>query len=459
MFKWIGQRSERGKQKTRQLWENEFDVVRGGLDEKQVIEFVDDLIAQHRDSQQASADSLRSLLKTAITDAEQMAASIKTKAEAEAETEAANIINWAKQEDQEIKRKAEIAARKEAEDIVSVANKKAEITQVEAKQKALLFLLRAREEIEKEVREEYKRVNARLSSSLQSLVDEGQSIDVELKSRRAQLWGSKNFELEGQEATLLKPSEEIVPTAATIPPEEEAEQSDQLQDKVAEEKTEQPTQAQEETVEEIERETEQNPRLQEEVAEEKTEQPSGVQEDIIEEVKSEMEQPTQLQETDEKKGEQPIQIQEDVPAADPVEVVEEAVEPDASEEKSSQKEVESPPMQPMDSQALYTGEIELVIAIPVELKMVSKLYNYLQTVPDVKILRTTGSWDRGTTINVVADKPIPLIDTLSNIPDMEVIAEEPKQGSSAKSKSNLRLKREGKEVKRIKLTLKEAPAK
>ncbi len=113
MFKWLTKRSDKkGKKmrKTTQLWESEFNVAKEGLDEKQVVAFVDNLIAQHRASQQASAASLRSLLKTAVTDAEQMAASIKLKAQAGAEAEAARIITQAKQEDQEIKRRAEIAA-------------------------------------------------------------------------------------------------------------------------------------------------------------------------------------------------------------------------------------------------------------------------------------------------------------------------------------------------------------
>ncbi|MBA7542492.1 hypothetical protein ES705_34815 [subsurface metagenome] len=268
------------KRKTRQLWESEFNVVKEGLDEKQVVAFVDNLIAQHRTLQQASADSLRSLLKTAVTDAEQLAASIKVKAQAEAEAEAAGIITQAKQEDQEIKRRAEIAAQKEAEDILSVANKKAEdilsvvnkkaeITEVEARQNALLFLLRAREEIEKEVREEYKRAYARLSSSLQNLLDEGQSIEVELKGKRARLWESKKFELKEHEAALLETSEEVAPPPETLAPEEEIKQPVQLQ----EEKTEEPAQ------------------LKEEAVEEKTEEPAQPQEETPEE---EIKQPVQL---------------------------------------------------------------------------------------------------------------------------------------------------------------------
>jgi len=81
MFKWRGQRLEKRKQKTRQLWEREFDIVNEGLDEKQVIAFVDNLIVQHKASQQASAASLNSLIKKAVTDAEQIASSIKMRSQ------------------------------------------------------------------------------------------------------------------------------------------------------------------------------------------------------------------------------------------------------------------------------------------------------------------------------------------------------------------------------------------
>ncbi len=392
MFKWLGQRFEKGKQKTRQLWESEFNVVEEGLDEEQVVDFVNNLIARHKASQQASADSLRSLLKTAVTDAEQMAASIKMKAQAEAEAEAAGIITQAKQEDQEIKRRAEVDAQKEAEDIISVADKKAEITEVETKQQALLFLLRAREEIEKEVREEYQRAYDRLSSSLQNLVDEGQNIEVELKSKRARLWESKNFELKEHEAVLLKTSEEVMPPPETLAPEEGIEQPVQLQEEVSEEKTE-----------------------------------------------------------------QPVQLQEEATVSVPAEeTAEELLEQHPTEEIAGREETNSTQLEPIDSQTSYAGEVELAIAIPVELKTVSKFYNHLQTIPDIKILRTTGSWDRGTTITVVADKPILLISEISKVPGVEVIAELLQQDSSVKGSARSRQRAGGKGVKKIKLTLKEA---
>ena len=244
MFNLFGQRGGKGKQKARQLWEREFNITKEGLDEEQVVTFVNNLIAQHKASQQASAASLRSLLKTAVTDAEQMAASIKMKARAEGEAEATTIIAQAKQEGQEIKRKAKIATQKEAEDILASTSRKAEITELEAKQKALLFLLRAREDIEKEIREEYKKTYDRLFSSLQEVLSEGQNIETELKSKRARLWESKEFKLERYEAALLETSETAAP-----PPETPAPMETEIETDIAgKERMEQPAQPQEEAL-------------------------------------------------------------------------------------------------------------------------------------------------------------------------------------------------------------------
>jgi len=369
---------------TKLLWGKQFNVAKEGLDEGQVVAFVNDLVAQY-------GASLDPLLETTVTNAEQLVASIKMKAQQEAETEAERIISQAKQEVQEIKLSAEIATEakmateKETEDILSTVRRKTEIIEAEARQRTLLYLLKAREEIEKQIREDYKRAYSRLSSSLQDLMGVGQNIEVELRDKRTTLWESKSFELKEYEAALLETSEEVASPLETLAPEEKTEEPIQLQEEVSGEETEQPTQ------------------LQEEAPEEKTEEPIQLQEEVSGE---ETEQPTQLK--------------------------------------------------PGDSQTLYTGEVELAIAIPVELKMVSKLYNYLQTIPDIKILRTTGSWDRGTTITVVADKPIPLISTISKIPDVEVIAELSQQDSSVKRASSSRQRAGGKEVPRIKLTLKEA---
>ncbi len=358
MSKRLGRRSKNRKQQTRQLWETEFNIVRNGLDEEQVVNFVSNLIAQHKASQEASAASLRSPLETAVADAEQVAASIN------------------------IKMKTQI----EAEDILSVANRKAEITEVEAKQKALLFLIKAREEIEKEVRAEYERAYSTLSSSLQNLVSEGQNIEAELKSKRAALREGKNFELEGYEAALLSTSETAAPPIETSAPMET-------------------------------------------------------------QVKPDM--------ASKEKVEEPVKLEEEAIVSEPAEAVaEELLEQHLPGEGLGAEETDSAQLK-LDSQTLYAGEIELAIAIPVKLNMVSKLYNHLQTIPEIKILRTTGSWDRGTTITVVLEKPIPLISLVSKIPGVEATSELPQKDSLVKGTSSSLPRAGGRGVKRIKLTLKE----
>jgi len=303
MFKRLSH--QKSKQNTRKLWEKEFNIVNEGLDEKQVIAFVDSLITQRKASREAAAASLHAFLQRIITDAEQIAASIKMQAQKEAEDEAGRIISQARQEAEEIKMKAEMVVQKEAEDILLEANRKVEITEVEAKQQAPLSSPGAEEEVEveKEIREE-----------------------------------------------------------------------------------------------------------------------------------------------------QPVQLQEKTAVAEPVEVTTgELLEQDIQEEiPVGETAGPIPPKQ--DSKTLYTGEVELAISVPVDLKMVSKLYSYLQTIPDIKILHTSGTWDRGTTITVVLDKPMPLISVISKIGGVEAIPELPEKDSAGKEKFSSLLGKKKGGAKRIRLT-------
>ncbi len=345
----------------------------------------DGLIVEDRAPEEVSSDSPRSILNTAIADAEQIAASIKMRAQAEAE--AAGIIAEAKIEAQEIRGKAEIAAQREAEDILLAAKKKAEISEIEAKQKTLQFLVTASEEIEREIGEEYRRAYSRLSSSLQNLVNEGQNISVELKSKTEKFWESKGVSLKEYKARLISTSEAAAPTVeASAPVEAELK----------------PGTAEKEVVEQL-------AQPEERVTGEKIEEPVEVQKEAVEGA---------IEQSHEEKGE-PASVK-------------------------------------LDRKASYAGEVELVIASPVELKLVSKLYNYLQTVPELKILYTRGSWDRGTTITVVLEKPLSLLGILSEMPDVKVTTELLEKDNPATGKSGLPLKGGEKVVKRIRLILEEA---
>ena len=487
MFKRLGQNSEKSKQKTRQLWDWKFDIVKEGLDEKQVIAFVDNLIAQHKTSLQASAASLSSLIKKAVMEAEQIAASIKMRAQAEAEDEATAIISQAKQEAEEIKRRAELEAQKETEEILSASNRKAEITEVEAKQQALLFLLRAREEIEKEVRGEYKSVHSRLSSALQALMSEGQNVVADLKDKRERLWESKKFELKEYEATLLgvsgvdiAPTETLAPTETEMEPaiaskEEVEEEPSPLQEEAPGEGIEQPVQLQEVAKMKAEgtrkaKQAQKQAKKEAKLAAKEEAQRRAGEAKRAKQAQEEAEKEARLAAKEEVEGraeeakiEATVQFKEEAAVFEPVEEAREEPlgqplpeEIPGKEEKVSTEEAESAHIK-LDSQALYSGEVELYIPVPVELKMVSKLYNYLQTIPELKILHTRGSWDRGTTITVVLDKPMPLISVVSKIPEVEVKPELLHKDNVVKGKSGLILRGDKRGVKGIKLILKEAP--
>ena len=176
---------------------------------------------------------------------------------------------------------------------------------------------------------------------------------------------------------------------------------------------------------------------------------SRVGEEIVEE---KVEEPAP--EFGEEKIEEPVQLRdeaaeekvEETAVSEPVEATaQELLEQHPPEEKPVRKEPE-PSLPKQDSHSLYTGEVELAVAKPVDLKMVSKLYNYLQVTPEIKFVHTDGSWDRGTTITVTLDKPIPLISVLSSkIPEAEVTPERPEMDGFVKGKRGVR---------RIKLALK-----
>jgi len=153
------------------------------------------------------------------------------------------------------------------------------------------------------------------------------------------------------------------------------------------------------------------------------------------------------------KEEAPVQLQEEVvaPAAEETAPQEEepaAVEPVAEKgepEKAGKQEQKAPKKESEiivtkeESQSLYTGEVELTIGVPVEPTMVANLYSYLQTSPEIKFVRTAGSWNRGSTITIVLDKPIPLISVLAaKLPLANVVPERPVGSGHVKDRRGMR---------------------
>ncbi|MBN1643528.1 MAG: hypothetical protein JW856_01720 [Dehalococcoidales bacterium] len=111
-----------------------------------------------------------------------------------------------------------------------------------------------------------------------------------------------------------------------------------------------------------------------------------------------------------------------------------------------------------DVPTLYAGEVELMIAPPVNVKMVSSLYNGLNTIPEIRVLHTRGTIARGTVITIVLDKPVPLIKLLSTrLPDTGITLEIPESIAQTIGKSGPRSATKKEAVIKILLTSNKPP--
>ena len=362
------------KGEKKQLWGQEFNVVKAGLDEEQVNRFVTDLMSKYKAlaQQQEPSLALGVIFEKTAKEANKAAEEIKAMAMREAEAEAASIIAKANQRAREMmaegKKAAQEMTQKEVESILLAANRKAAIIETEAKQRAQLYLIRSRESIEGELRDETKKAYNRMLSSLQDLLAEGHDVEAEWMGKTTELRKREAFELEGYEVPSAFATE-----IARTPPLVAAEAEIGIPEK---------------------------------------------EEEVVSEV------PT-------------------AEAVAPEEV--EAVAPEEVKPTFVPPELRPP--------GTYEGEIELVLTPPIDLAVMSEIHSQLQTIPEVKILRTVGSWDKGTTITLLLEKPLPLVDMLTKIPAVEVTSELPERQGLLKKTINA-LGAKGRERVRNRIALK-----
>jgi len=421
-------------------------------------EFNGDLVAKDKASEQAYINSLRSFIERVVTDVEQIVANIKIKAQKEAEEEAVRIIDQAKQGAAEISKKAEAAARKKAEDVLSALNKNGEISKAEARQMVQLYLLRAREEIEKEVREEYRQAHSRLLHSLlgttaevppsieipslettfpptPSLPQTKIELEITSKEKEAEL----NFKEEAKRlAKEAKEAREKEKQEAKLAAKEEANRLAEKDQKAKEALKQAKKQAKLAAKGKVEIKTEKSKETAEMqmVAEEEA-IPANEEETFVK-----SEEPNETIEAQVMAEEEAIPGNEEetlIKSEEPNETIEaqEQVEREITEELLLQPSPEAIPDEKeavpvtleLDRKAPYEGEVEIAVSVPVDPAAVSTLYNHLQMTPEIKILYTRGSWDKGTAITVTIDKPLRLIDVISRIPGINITPVRPTKSS------------------------------
>lgn len=140
----------------------------------------------------------------------------------------------------------------------------------------------------------------------------------------------------------------------------------------------------------------------------------------------------------EKRDEAPGEASEDSAQALVAELSETVVAT-AQEETPDQKEATAG-RRGQDKQSAYSGHVDIVMLAPINTNVVTKLYNYIHTTPEIKLISTSGSWNKGTTLTVNVDKPIPLMSVLSSLlPDLEIKTALPDKDAASKIMKGVRI--------------------
>lgn len=161
-----------------ELWGHEFNVARNGLDEAQVVPFVNELISE-RDLLFQRVEHLSTLTKLAektIVEADRLAEDIKKEAAAEAKTEAKAILATADEQAQQL------VAEKQT-DIITAATEEAETIKANAEREAELFIAQQREKIQPEIRNVAQQLYKELLSQIEGLMQQVKESEVEFEHK------------------------------------------------------------------------------------------------------------------------------------------------------------------------------------------------------------------------------------------------------------------------------------
>jgi len=170
-----------GKGNNVELWGREFSLVRNGLDEAQVVPFVNELISEH-DLLLQRVEHLATLTKLAektIVEADKLAEEIKKEAIDEAKTEAEAILAKADEQAQQL-------IEEKRTEIITTATKEAEAIKANAEREVELLIAQQRERIQPEIRNVAQQLYGELLSQIEGLMQQVKASEVEFEHKLSQ---------------------------------------------------------------------------------------------------------------------------------------------------------------------------------------------------------------------------------------------------------------------------------
>ncbi|RLC60921.1 MAG: hypothetical protein DRI01_09355 [Chloroflexi bacterium] len=147
-----------------ELWGRNFARVRNGLDEEQVVSFINELISQRNTFlyRQEHLSSLTKLAERTIAEANDMAKQIKEEATAQANAEVTAIIAEAEQQAQQM-------IEEKRTEVITIANKEAEAIRAAAQQQAKLLLEEKTRSVQVELKDTAQSLYRQFLTQLESL--------------------------------------------------------------------------------------------------------------------------------------------------------------------------------------------------------------------------------------------------------------------------------------------------
>ena len=431
--------------KVKELWGRNFKIVKNGLDEAEVFSFVGNLIDQNNEYalKLENLDTLLRFADTTVIEAKKQAESSKIEIEEQANKRAAAVIS-----------EAEEKAKTETEIIITEAQEKANA-------EAERVLVEAQEQV-KEINEKAERALAEAANRAEEQEKakaEADKLLAEIEKRVKKI----DEEEEKARAEAANRAEEQV-TRIISDSKQKAEESARMITAAAEEAGQNMLSAAEEQVKEINEKAEgealtakqeaeqlliRSKKIAEREIKEKFQRVHQEMlstlglEDIDETTATLMEEATTPEpfepittaiaeaesQTDELQEQQPAIEQEEAEAESELEATayaqeeastaeSEGIQPAIEQEEAEQ---ESPP--------LYEGTVELKIPPPIPFDRMLQLHKNLKQIPEIGVTNVQRLGDKGLTMELRLQSPIPLLKIIGNLPEVEKVSDDALSGA------------------------------
>ena len=405
--------------KMKEISGHKFRIVKNGLDESEVFNFISGLLEhnKHLSDKMEHMDSLTKLAERTVIEANKQADSTKKEtlekanseagkiiavSEGKAKAEANTIIAAARQEAERKSQETLTAAQQQAQGILKEASGKAEVIKSSAEQQANRTTSEAKlnaSAIQEQAQTVLKTAEGKAAATKSDAENEATQILSDAREKAGELLKARAVSAEKEAQSILKEARG------------KAEQESLL----------------------IKRKAEQVLKKSRKISEnEIKEKLKKVYQGLLSNLEG-IDETTILPEIEEVKDSEPSQIEFEafvhVESETVIEVPQERPAPRRKESK------------PSESATLYEGNVELIVPPPLGLDKMLQFHKHLRNIPNAKVLNLGVASDKSITVRLLLESPTPLLSILEDLPEVESAADDQHAVEATKSGEKTPVKR------------------